>query len=97
MPTHRAMFPRTILPFSPPVLAASVAHAQAAAQRRGQVEAQTPTIEIYGFAMLDMGYHFGQNNPDWFDVVRPTKLPAFLDSSARTAVSMLASGSRASA
>jgi hypothetical protein len=37
------------------------------------------TFEIYGFAMLDAGYQFGQNHPDWFDVVRPTKLPSFQD------------------
>lgn len=37
------------------------------------------TFEIYGFAMLDMGYQFKQNHPDWPDVVRPTKLPAFKD------------------
>ena len=36
-------------------------------------------ISLYGFAMLDMGYDFDQNNPDWFDVMRPTKLPAFED------------------
>ena len=35
------------------------------------------TLEIYGFAMLDTGYQFKSNHPDWFDVVRPTKLPAF--------------------
>jgi hypothetical protein len=35
------------------------------------------TFEVYGFAMLDFGYQFGQNHPDWFDTVRPTKLPAF--------------------
>jgi len=29
--------------------------------------------------LLDMGYQAGQNHPDWFDVVRPTKLPAFED------------------
>jgi hypothetical protein len=34
-------------------------------------------MEIYGFAMLDMGYQSGQNDPAWFDVVRPTKLPSF--------------------
>jgi hypothetical protein len=34
-------------------------------------------IDINGFAMLDTGYQSGQNHPDWFDVVRPTKLPAF--------------------
>lgn len=37
------------------------------------------TFEIYGYAMLDMGYQFKQNHPDWFDVVRPTKLPSFRD------------------
>jgi hypothetical protein len=36
-------------------------------------------LDIYGFAMLDMGYQSGQNDPDWFDVVRPTKLPSFDD------------------
>jgi DcaP outer membrane protein len=35
------------------------------------------TFEIYGFAMLDAGYQFKQNDPDWFDVIRPVKLPAF--------------------
>ncbi len=37
------------------------------------------TFTIYGFAMLDSGYQFKQNHPDWFDVVRPTKLPSFSD------------------
>jgi DcaP outer membrane protein len=35
------------------------------------------TFEVYGFAMLDAGYQFKQNDPDWFDVLRPVKLPAF--------------------
>jgi hypothetical protein len=35
-----------------------------------------PRMDIYGFAMLDMGYDFKQVNPDWFDVLRPTKLPS---------------------
>ena len=35
------------------------------------------TFEIYGFAMLDAGYQFKQNDPDWFDVIRPVKLPSF--------------------
>jgi len=34
-------------------------------------------MDIYGFAMLDMGYEKNQTDPDWFDVVRPTKLPSF--------------------
>ncbi|HSB27982.1 MAG TPA: DcaP family trimeric outer membrane transporter, partial [Pyrinomonadaceae bacterium] len=37
------------------------------------------TFQIYGFAMLDAGYQFKQNHPDWFDVIRPSKLPAFKD------------------
>ena len=35
------------------------------------------TFQVYGFAMLDAGYDFDTNDPNWFDVVRPTKLPAF--------------------
>jgi hypothetical protein len=35
------------------------------------------SLEIYGFVQLDAGYQFKQNHPDWFDVLRPTKLPAF--------------------
>lgn len=35
------------------------------------------TMEIYGFIMMDAGYNFDQIHPDWYDVVRPTKLPAF--------------------
>ena len=38
-----------------------------------------PTINIYGFVMLDAGYNFNQINPNWTDVVRPTKLPSFKD------------------
>jgi len=34
-------------------------------------------IEIYGFVMMDAGYNFNQSHPDWFDVIRPTKLPSF--------------------
>jgi hypothetical protein len=35
------------------------------------------TVDIYGFAMVDMGYQTKQNDPAWFDVLRPTKLPSF--------------------
>ncbi len=38
-----------------------------------------PTLDIYGFAMLDTGFQFKQNDPAWFDVLRPTKLPSFTD------------------
>jgi len=36
-----------------------------------------PQLDIYGFAMLDAGYQVNQADPNWFDVVRPTKLPSF--------------------
>jgi hypothetical protein len=47
----------------------------------GRASAQTPgpRMDIYGHAMLDMGFQANQNHPDWFDVLRPTKLPAFED------------------
>jgi hypothetical protein len=46
---------------------------------RASADDMKPKIDLYGFAMLDMGYDFGQNDPDWYDVMRPTKLPAFDD------------------
>ncbi|HVN32083.1 MAG TPA: DcaP family trimeric outer membrane transporter, partial [Thermoanaerobaculaceae bacterium] len=46
-------------------------------------DAATPpsqaSFSLYGFAMLDMGYDAGQVNPDWFDVLRPSKLPSYED------------------
>ena len=36
-----------------------------------------PTMEIYGFTEADAIADFKQNDPDWFDTNRPTKLPAF--------------------
>jgi hypothetical protein len=45
-----------------------------------KVIAPTGTVmDLYGAAMLDMGYQGGQSDPDWFDVVRPTKLPSYKD------------------
>jgi DcaP outer membrane protein len=38
-----------------------------------------PSFEVYGFAMLDMGYDFKQINPNWYDTMRVTKLPTFPD------------------
>ena len=42
-----------------------------------QEEEKKKTMEIYGFIMMDAGYNFDQIHPDWYDVVRPTKLPTF--------------------
>ena len=33
------------------------------------------TLEIYGFAQADAIVDFKQNNPDWYDVNRPSRLP----------------------
>ncbi|HEX5872959.1 MAG TPA: DcaP family trimeric outer membrane transporter [Longimicrobium sp.] len=48
----------------------------------GSVAAQEEpktTFEVYGHVMLDMGHDFGQVDPLWYDVVRPTRLPSFED------------------
>ena len=37
------------------------------------------SIDLYGYVMLDSGYEFGQSDPNWFDVVRPTKLASKKD------------------
>ena len=34
-------------------------------------------MEIYGFAMLDMGVNFKSINPNWFDTMRVNRLPSF--------------------
>jgi hypothetical protein len=47
--------------------------------------AQTPAapaplerrLEVYGYVMTDFGFDLKQTHPDWFDTVRPTKLPSF--------------------
>jgi hypothetical protein len=47
------------------------------AEERGEQTAPSTSLDIYGFVMLDSGYNFGVTNPNWFDVVRPTQLPAY--------------------
>lgn len=44
---------------------------------QAQEEEKPKSMEIYGFIMMDAGYNFNQIQNDWFDVVRPTKLPAY--------------------
>jgi hypothetical protein len=34
-------------------------------------------MDVYGFIMMDAGYNAKQLDPNWFDVVRPTKLPSY--------------------
>jgi len=35
------------------------------------------SFEIYGTINTDIGYNFNSIHPDWFDVMRPTKLPSY--------------------
>jgi hypothetical protein len=65
--------------FVPLPAAAEEAAAEEADDQEAAPADAKPTMEVYGFAMLDMGFQSGQNDPDWFDVLRPTKLPAFED------------------
>ena len=58
-----------------PILGLVLAMAgSAAAQDQGSTR-----VVISGFAMMDMGYQTKQNDPAWFDVLRPTKLPSSKD------------------
>ncbi len=42
--------------------------------------AQKPSnMEVYGFILTDVIYDFKQMDPKWFDVPRPSKLPAYKD------------------
>jgi hypothetical protein len=52
---------------------------QPAAAAADEADKPQPRFDIYGFAMLDNGYQFKQNDPDWFDVLRATKLPSYPD------------------
>ncbi len=36
-------------------------------------------FEIYGFAQTDLGYNFNQVNPQYYDAMRPSRLPAYKD------------------
>ena len=60
-------------------LSAAVASSDDSADEDTPAEPTKPKFDIYGFAMLDTGYQGKQNDPNWFDVIRPTKLPAFED------------------
>ena len=50
---------------------------QALAQDADPPVEKQKAMEIYGFAMMDAGQNLDQIHPDWFDTMRPTKLPAF--------------------
>jgi hypothetical protein len=37
----------------------------------------TKVFEVYGFAMLDIGYNANQVKPSWYDAMRPSRLPSY--------------------
>jgi hypothetical protein len=58
------------------VLAAAVVALAGASSTAHAVDART---QIYGFVMTDLRYDAEAKDPAWFDVMRPTKLPAVED------------------
>ena len=53
------------------------ARAEPAAHQQTPPADAKPTLEIYGFAQTDAIAEFNQNDPNWFDVSRPSRLPSF--------------------
>jgi len=54
-------------------LTTGIVHAQTPAQ---PADDQKPRLELYGHVMLDTGFQFRQNDPNYFDVLRTSALPA---------------------
>ena len=54
-------------------LTTGIAHAQTPAQ---PADDQKPRLEVDGHVMLDTGFQFKQNDPNYFDVLRTSVLPA---------------------
>jgi hypothetical protein len=59
------------------VAAAIVLGGITSARAQAQPQDAGPSMEIYGFAMLDIGHDFKQINPNWSDTMRVTRLPSF--------------------
>lgn len=62
---------------APTIASDSKSNGQAPPEKPAEKAKPESTFNIYGYTMLDSGYQFGTNDPNWFDVVRPTKLPSF--------------------
>lgn len=46
---------------------------------QANAQEQERSIGIYGYFKTDIGYNFDQADPDWFDILRVTKLPQYKD------------------
>src|SRR5436853_3880579 len=44
---------------------------------KGKAQEKKISFEFRGFIMTDAGYNFNTISPDWYDVMRPTKLPSY--------------------
>jgi DcaP outer membrane protein len=73
------MSERRIQRLVPWVLQAVLLLVAADVRAQGNAQDAKPSMEIYGFAMLDMGHDFTAIHPSWFDTMRVTKLPSFND------------------
>lgn len=62
---------------TPTAIARSTEEAQETPAAPAEGKEKKNTVDIYGHVMMDSGYEFGQSDPNWFDVVRPTKLASF--------------------
>jgi hypothetical protein len=70
---------RTVVRNALAIAAIAAAAVAASPPALGQAERApaAPRLEIYGFAQADFGYDFKQVDPDWFDVLRATRLPSY--------------------
>ena len=67
-----------LIPAFAVALALEIGTAALQAQAAAETPAKpSPRLQIYGFAVANLIYDFDQVNPDWFDMERPSKLPAF--------------------
>jgi hypothetical protein len=71
-----ALAAAALLSWATPVRAAGDDPPATTAQDAAQPPSK-PSMEIYGFAMLDIGHDFKQIDPDWSDTLRVTRLPSF--------------------
>jgi len=77
--TAKTVQPETPKTVQPEIASAPRATAGPSTPKSQEDKKGENTFQVYGFAMLDMGYQFKQNDPNWFDVIRPSKLPSFKD------------------
>jgi hypothetical protein len=58
------------------VVAALLVGVAGGALRAQATKDTTPKFDIYGFGQGDFIVDFKRNNPDWFDVNRPSRQPS---------------------